>query len=254
MSDGVQPDGRPKVTRASLRAERAANPDAAGISKWSLWVSGALLAWSLGMVVIAVNSSSSFEHEHEQNARTIADLTAIVDALDSPTVELTEEVRSQLAAAQTAAEEVAAHQQEFTNILINGDHSPRGDGVPSQAVLDAVMHRQVLAPYFMEDTFVVGDALAYSYGSQMVTEMTERDPRFSWFQSTGSAWELTSVMPTESEGEFEVIWMNKNTSNGDLYAWTRSTFSSDHGKFGEILVVTTTLGDRALDADRQGVG
>lgn len=222
------------------------------------------IALFVGSGALAVNASSStdaFEQTSMVNEQLIASMQGNIRSIpagnDDPAGEYAANLEGQITAALAKGEELASIQQEFAPILYAGNGESSGNGAPSAAVLAAVEHRRLVAPYFVERALFVEDGLAYAPGSMLPFETDEIDPRFPWYVSyepgsrgrivanpEGSRWELVSMVATDTPGVLDATWLNQSAATGDLHAWATASYYVDPGAFGNLTVGTTTIGER----------
>ena len=247
---------------AERKANRGARPAPGQRARVvSLGLGIALLIGSGAMAVATTSSTSTFEVETEANIQRIAsatgDLATIPASDDVAAGEYAAELEAQIAAATAKGEEVAALQQEFSAILFKGNGETAANGGATPALIAAVEHRRLLAPYFVERSLFVEDAEAYAPGSILPFDDDEIDPRFPWYvgyapgsqgaivlDPTTSSWELTSLVATVTPGVLEATWLNSSTGTGDLLAWATASYYVDPGAFGSLTLGKTTLGER----------
>lgn len=247
--------------RKARRAEKAV-PGRRGRTV-SLSLGIVLLAGSCILAVTTSASTDAFNHTIEFNEHQIAaakgDLAAIPAADQEASAKYAAALEKQIGEATVKGDEVAKLQQKFATILFQGNDEVSGNGAPSKAFRNAVEHRKLLAPYFVDRAMFVDDALAYAPGSVLPFGPDEIDPRFPWYVSyepgtqgrvamnpAMSGWELASMVATSTQGVLEATWLNASPKTGELFAWATASYHVDPGAFGGLTVGLTTLGERGI--------
>ncbi len=250
-----------KVTADDMRRrldERGATRKAGrGARTLSLCLGVGLL---LGAGGVAVGANAA-RHAADEEARLLAqqiaaaegDLRAIPTAQQDAASVYADEVQTALAIAAQKAREVAELQQEFTAIYFAGNEESAQNGGASESNVKAGAHRKKLAPYFLEEGFLVDGAAAYAPLSIEPYDLDQIDPRFPWFvgfddgkvaDPTRDVWRLASVMPSRSDGIFETVWLNENLMTGDLNAWASASYYVQDESFTRLRVGMTTVGSQ----------
>lgn len=249
--------------RETSAAAASARPGLNGVQK-TVVVLGLLGTVGCGLAI--AGSEADFEAQSATNAQRVAELRAgIAEAAPAEGVteeELKNTVEDQLNAAREHAQRTADLQNRFAQILDGGDASPdqQGQGAPSKAFMDAVAHREKLAPMFSPDSFIVEGAYAYQPSSAVPFSDTEMDPRYPWYlkydgepgdaerapaEAESYGWEVSSVRPSGTPGAFSVSWVNYDEGSGDLLAWADASYLVEEGVLSDLRTGTTSVGTTA---------
>lgn len=262
---------------AERRAKRAAKREPGTVGRRvRLGVGIALVAATGVMAVSVADATGRAEVEavaHEEQVAELRGTLAYVAPEGEAPEQLEERLAAQVADATTKAQEVAALQQEFAQLLRTAALEPStSNGAPGPGFLASLEHRKALEPYFLETSFSVATEEAYLPNSLGLPEGTV-DPRFPWFvalergadgsdptptsraaEPSASVWSLASVIPAEAgdPGRLDVTWLNQDPATGDLLSWATATYFVDEGRFGLLSVGTTTIGDRLSGVAAEG--
>lgn len=225
----------------------------------------------LGVVILVLVIASALMNEsltasESQNAQQISELQSELAGMQTePDLADTSAALAELTDAAAAdATAVAEAQQRFAELFRQAAVEPMpGNGAPSDAMLQTVEQRKVLAEYFDTGSYVVtDDEEAYRWMTlQPFDVATEIDPRFEWYirydgqQASDPStyrWALETVMPDMDGGKdqmastdrAQVIWTCRETDSGRVLAWATSTYDSKDGEglFTDLELVVTTAG------------
>lgn len=246
---------------AARKAERAASGRAGERARTVSVALGVVLILGAGALAVSTAANTtSFQAKQAAGEEAIASAQSYLDALpasdqDSAGV-YAAELEAQLDTARVKAEEVAALQQQFSEILVAGNTEDTSNGGASPAFLASVEHRKLLAPYFVDRAMIADDTLAYAPGSALPFDADQIDPRYPWFvahekgkpgvvaPAGSNEWTLRSVTPSTTPGVHDVTWLDTDTATGDLLAWATASYYAGSETFGALSVGRTTQGEQ----------
>ncbi|WP_328530200.1 hypothetical protein OG984_03165 [Nocardioides sp. NBC_00368] len=226
------------------------------------------------LVVLATATEMSHSNEEERRESNAARITALEQRLAqarrrADVTRRAEALSGLVEEATKSAEAVAVGQQRYAelayaanpNASATSKAGPRGDGVPSSPVLAMVQQRRVQAPYWSEDSLVVGPEEAYVFDTVDPFGPGQIDPRWPWYlhyngpRATDPAtyeWTTLSIAPTTEPFEdtartprlVKVVWVCQETKTGDVFAWASAVYDAGTRRFSSLHLTTSSHATR----------
>ena len=207
-------------------------------------------------------SNQQFDNAQQDGLAQIASLQAELSSPSRTTSNPTDQaaaVRSKVAAAQAAANRVAAGQNVYGRLVKDAAaHASTADGSSATPAEQAVAaHRVQLASAWSPRSFLVSGIAADSYSPSDPFSAGQIDPRWPWYVRYDAAvpstaesygWVVDTVVLDPSGTTASVIWRNlqrsdaPGTPKGTILAWAKATYDIGVGTFSKLTVTTSNIG------------
>lgn len=226
----------------------------------------------IGAAFLAVSVQDIRSSEEAAAQDHIAEVEELESELEGVRYEQIDDVEAMEDSAQEAmesarieADEVAEVQNEFAEIFYSINDQERevdeesGTSGPFPGEFEAAEHREQMADYFAEQSYLVDESVAYEITAFEQYGSHEIDPRYPWFVLTEPVdedaeafdvtfsdpetyqWRTSSVMPQLGTGPdvMRVSWVNES-EDGDLLAWALATYDHSEEEMSALTVGFTT--------------